>query len=252
MLQDERLEEILSLLKSNQTVKIIDLAERFSVTRETIRRDLYELESRGQARKVHGGAVIQKAGFEPPYAARNDSNVNEKEAIAEKAAELVEDGDSLFIDLGTTTLMFARHLKKRTGLKVITNSVLLAMELVDHPSAKVILCGGELRAGEYSLSGSVAARNMEAFYADKAFIGVGGLTVESGITDYHVEEAEIRRLMIDRAKETVALADASKFGVIAFAKIADLQLIDTIVTDNGADPDMVRKLRDTGVQVMLV
>jgi len=250
MLQDERLEEIVTLLKNNQTVKIVDLAERFGVTRETIRRDLYELEKRGHARKVHGGARFRKSGSEPPFMTRSDTYVKEKEAIARKAVELVEDGDSLFIDIGTTTFLFASQLKKKSGLQIVTNSVKVAMELFDHPSAKVILCGGELRQEELSLSGPEACRTVESFFADKAFIGVGGLSLAHGITDYHVEEAGIRRLMMQRAKETVALADGSKFGNVAFAKVTDLAKVHTVITDRQADEDTIRGMREIGIEVL--
>jgi len=250
MLQDERLEEILRWVKEKRTVKIAELTERFGVTRETIRKDLYELERRGHVRKVHGGATLHKTGIEPAYSVRADHSVAQKLAVAAKSATLVEPGDSLFIDVGTTALLFARQLKAIEGLQVITNSIPVAVELADHPAAKVILCGGSIRPGELSVSGTVARRNMESFYADKAFIGVGGLS-EHGLTDYHLEEADVRRLMMERAKETIAMTDSTKLGVTAFHKVADAEALSALVTDGEADPEMLRRLEEAGVRVLL-
>ncbi|TLS51603.1 DeoR/GlpR transcriptional regulator [Paenibacillus antri] len=250
MLQEERLAEVLRLLREKGTVKIQELTERFGVTRETVRRDLYELERLGHVRKVHGGATLHKTGVEPAYSERADSLVAEKQAIAKRCADLVEAGDSLFIDVGTTALLFARQLHAHRELRIITNSVPVAMELAHHPSAKVILCGGFIRPGDLSVSGAPARHALETFFADKAFIGVGGLSA-NGLTDYHVEEADLRRLMMQRAKETIAMADSTKLGVTAFHRVAAAEELSVLVTDREADPAMLQFLAESGVQVIV-
>lgn len=255
MFLEERQELIIQRLKQTQSVRITDLVEEFGVTRETIRKDLYELEKRGIIRKVHGGAVLNKTDLpkeEPPYAKRSQINQEEKEKIAARAAGFVEDGDTLYLDIGTTMLLFAKQLKHKNNLTIITNSLLIAMEFGNDPNHKVILSGGEMRAGEMSLSGPSAVLSLQNYFVDKAFIGVGGLTHESGFTDYHVPEAEIRKLMLAHAKEKYALLDHSKMHITAFYKSADIQDIDVVVTDAGASVQLVQTLQHCGVEVVVV
>jgi len=252
MLQEKRLETILEQLKENRSARIADLSRKLGVTRETIRKDLYDLERQGLIKKVHGGAILTKTNHEPTYANRSVSNIREKEAIAKRATQLVEDGEALYIDLGTTTKLFAHYLHQKKNITVITNSLLVALELVEHPSAKVIVSGGELRSGELSLSGPVSRKSVEDFFVDKAFIGIGGLALESGYTDYHVAESEIRRLMMKKAKETYALVDYSKFDVTAFTRVAELDEIDVVITDAQAPQSIISQLEEIGVEVIVV
>jgi len=251
VLQNERQAEILKRIKENQSVRIGDLTALFQVTRETVRRDLYELEKMGSIKKVHGGAVLNKAGDEPPYSVRSILRVESKQLIAKKAASFVEDGDTLFIDLGTTTLLFARELAAKRNITVITNSLPVAIALSGNESARIILCGGELRGGDLSLSGTVASKTMKDFYVDKSFIGVGGISPEHGITDYHVDEAEIRRMMMGRAKENYALCDFSKFNVVAFTKVCELRDVDTVVVDKALPDKELAHFKEHGVQVIV-
>lgn len=251
MLQEERQQLILQMLKENQSVRIAELCSRLKVTRETIRRDLYEMEQQGLLKKVHGGAILAKTNVEPPYSARSVLNLAEKEAIATAAAAFVEDGDAIYIDLGTTTHLFAKHLHDKKGITVITNALMVALELSRHPDAKVIMSGGELRAGDLALSGPVARKSLENFFVDKAFIGVGGLAIESGFTDYHVGESEVRQLMLKNAKEKYALIDHSKINVTAFAKVAELSEIDVVITDAQLPQPISQRLLEEGLQVVV-
>ncbi len=250
MLQNERQEQIIALLEDKKTVRIGELSKILNVTRETVRRDLYEMEKQGLLKKVHGGAMLNKTVDEPHISQRQVSNITEKERIAKKAAEYVEDGDAVFIDLGSTTLMLAKCLRNKNNITVITNSLPVAVEMSEHPHAKVILCGGELRSGELSLSGPVALKSLEDFYIDKAFIGVGGISPDNGFTDYHVGDAEVRRLMMRRAKETFALADYSKFRITAFMKVCSLNEVDMVITDSTISEQEIRQYHDLGLQII--
>lgn len=252
MLQEERQQLILQHLKENQSVRIAELCKKWNVTRETIRRDLYELEEKGLLKKVHGGAILAQTNVEPPYAKRSELNLEEKEAIAVAAASFVEDGDALYIDLGTSTLLFAKQLFHKKGITVITNALLVALEMSKHPDAKVIMSGGELRTGDLALSGPVARKSLEDFFVDKAFIGVGGLSMETGFTDYHMGEAEIRQIMLKNAKEKYALIDHSKINVTAFNKVAELTDIDIVITDSNAPKSTLKQLEEKGLHIIVV
>lgn len=250
MLQNSRQAQIVQYLEEKKSVRIGDLAKLLDVTRETVRRDLYEMEKQGLLKKVHGGAILNKTNDEPPYSQRKVNNLAEKERIAKKASEFVDDGDALFIDQGSTTLMFAKSLKNKERLTVITNSIPVAVELSEYQNAKVILCGGELRSGELSLSGPVALRSLDEFFIDKSFFGVGGISLDHGFTDYHVGDSEVRRLMMKKAKENFALADHTKFNVTAFMKVCNLNDIDMVITDSGISDYEVKQYQDLGLQIL--
>ena len=253
LLAEERQERIIQYLKEKGTLRVAELALQFGVSRETIRRDLAELESKGLGKKIHGGVMLASTrAAEPSYAARAAAMVEEKRAIGAATARLVEDGESILLDLGTTTLEVAGHLRGKQNLTVLTNSVPAALALVDDPGVTVYLTGGHLRRGDLSLSGSRTREALGEVYVDKAIVGAGGLSVETGLTDYHVEEAFVRRLMIQRAKTAIVVADHTKFGVTAFAVVAPIQSIHHIVTDDGILDEDKKGLEAAGVQVTAV
>ncbi|MEH7385256.1 DeoR/GlpR family DNA-binding transcription regulator [Bacillus sp. JJ1521] len=251
MLQEERHSQILTQLEENNIIRISELSERLGVTKQTIRRDLAELEKTGLIKKVHGGALLNKTNIEPSYSKRVSTSVNEKERIADIAAGFVEDGDAIFLDVGTTTLMMAKRLKERKNLTVITNFLLIAIELANAPGVKVILSGGELRGEELSLSGPISNKSVQDIFIDKAFIGVGGLSLDSGFTDYHLGESEIRRIMIKHSKRSYALADHSKMDIIAIYKTVDIHEIDTLITNKETSKSLIEKLYEIGMEVIV-
>lgn len=243
----------MQLLRQRGVVRIGEAARLFGVSTETVRRDCAELESRGLIRKVRGGAMLAGSrSQEPPFATRTAAMAEEKRAIGAAAAALVGDGESVLLDLGTTTLEVARHLRGRQALTVITNSVQAALTLVEEPGVDVHLTGGRLRAGDQSLSGFWAQHAIGDVFVDKAIVGAGGLTVQSGVTDYHMEEAAIRRMMIQHARTVIVVADSSKFGVTALAGVAAVKAVHHIVTDSGVDPAAAAALTAAGVRVTVV
>jgi DeoR/GlpR family transcriptional regulator of sugar metabolism len=244
MLAQERHQIILDLLNKNRVVKVSDLMVTFNVSIETVRRDLDHLESQGFLRKVYGGAVIsKKLSEEPSYSVREVAYLEEKRQIGIKCAELVEDGETLIIDLGTTTLEVAKNLKQKKNLTVITNAINIALELINVKDFRVFFAGGRLRYGDLSCSGFLTSDFLKQFNVDTAIIGVGGITLEDGISDYHVEEAGTRRLMIEQSNNVIAVTDFSKFGVKAFTKVCNLSEIDVLVTDWNVDEHLLKKYR---------
>lgn len=246
MLAQERHQIIIDLINKHRVVKVQDLMATFNVSIETVRRDLDYLESQGHLRKVYGGAVIsEKLAEEPSYSVREVAHLEEKRQIGIKCAELVKDGETLIIDLGTTTLEVAKNLKRKKNLTVITNAINIALELINVKDFRVFLAGGLLRYGDLSCSGFLTSGFLKQFNVDKAIIGVGGITLEDGISDYHVEEAGTRRLMIEQSNKVIAVADYSKFGVKAFTKVCDLSDVDVLVTDWNVDEQLLKKYKKT-------
>ena len=197
MLQSRR-EKIAEMIQADRVLKVSDLMRQFDVSIETIRRDLEYLEKQGLLTRVYGGAVLnQKKGKEPLYEQREIKHYAEKAAIAQRAVELIEDGDVLGIDIGTTAREFAKALIGKKKVIVLTNSMPIAEILSEDENIRVIMLGGEVRKGEFSVSGFVAEQVMSRFNLDKYILGIGGLTVENGITDYHIEETNLRRVMLE-------------------------------------------------------
>jgi len=252
LLTEERLLSIRALLEERGAVHVGELMLRLGASRETVRRDLAELERLGVLRRVHGGAVSlgQRAALEPAFTTRKVSSPREKRAIARVAAGLIGDGESVYLDVGTTVLEVARVLSGRQ-LSVVTNSVLAALATLHTPGSTVILLGGLLRRGDRSVSGSETLRGLASHYVDTAIIGAGGIQREKGLTDYHVEEAAVRREAIARASKVIAVADHTKFGMTGLAAVCPIDRIDYLVTDWGAPQETLAALRETGIKVLV-
>lgn len=252
MLQVDRHNYILEQLKKNKSIKISDLCERFNISRQTARKDLDTLEKENKLKKVHGGAILEKTANEPSFEDRNSFNLYQKKLIARKAVEFINSGDTIFLDMGTTVNQMLPFLVEIEKLTVITSSIYVAYHLGNYPHIRILVSGGEMRNLEHSLSGSAALQHFEHYFVDKAFLGIGGFTKEAGYTDYHIEEAEIRRLMIQQASKTYALMDSSKFGTVAFTQFAKAEDIDIMVTDNNISRDYRDLFKVNGIHVETV
>ena len=186
----ERRNEILALIQANGRVYVNELADKFQVSQETIRRDLNKLEDYRLIKKIHGGAVSSQFKFEHEFNERAKIAEAEKRAIAEKAATLLQPGDTVFVDFGSTTLEFARQLATVDQLTVITNSPLIANVCLENDSIDVVLIGGQFIDSKMACLGAIALNNIEAFFADYAIIGAGAVNVQTGVMD---QTASVRR-----------------------------------------------------------
>ena len=246
----DRRNQIVEMLNQQQTVKNTDLMERFNISIETVRRDLAFLEEQGILERIYGGAVKKTyRSTEPIYSSRVKENEQEKRAIARAAVQLIEPKDTIFLDLGTTVLFLAKEIPPEQKLTVFTNALRTAITLSDNPGCQVILPGGTLRTTELSVSGSLAEENMRRFNVDKAFIGGAGVT-EDGITDFHIGEADLRRQIIENARQVIVLADYSKFGIRAVSNVCSLQDVNVLVTDDKTPEQMLSVLEDHDIRII--
>jgi DeoR/GlpR family transcriptional regulator of sugar metabolism len=202
-----------------------------------------------------GAAANLGRSYEPPFQTRATKNQPAKAAIGLKAAELIYDGDSIALDVGTTTLEVARGLAGKRNLTVVTNCLQIANLLVDILSlevdARLILTGGIVRPRELSMIGNIPEQVYQDFHVDKAFIGIGGISLEDGLTEYNIEDTQIKRMLLKSAREKIVVADSSKFGLTTFATAGPLTAVDKIVTDANAPADMVDEIRKIGVEVIV-
>jgi DeoR/GlpR family transcriptional regulator of sugar metabolism len=252
MLSEERHQIILNILENQGSVLVTDLVSQFDVSEMTIRRDLDVLERKGLLRRVHGGAVSDRGrSYEPPFLSRSTTHQEEKERIGKMAAGLVRSGDSITLDVGTTTLEVARHLAEKQNLTIITPCFQIAALLCENPSIRLILTGGILRHSELSMVGHLAERVFDEFYVDKLFLAAAGVDFEGGLTEYNLEDTLVKQAMIRTAKQVILVTDASKFNRVAFTAIAPINVIDTVVTDRSVPPSIVSRLKDLDIDVIL-
>lgn len=252
MLPSQRRHAILAEVRSATAVSAEALARRFAVSVETIRRDLRSLERDGLLDRVYGGAT-RPAGrsSEGSFAVRSVRNIERKRAIATLAASLIEPEETIVIDVGTTALEVARALPLAFRGRVLTNSVPAAMDLSGRSDIELLISGGQVRAGDGACSGAYCDGFFGEFYADRAFLGSGGVHPDAGLTDYYPSEVVVRRTIITHTAACYVLADSSKLGLIAVRRVCPLDQITAIITDDQADPDLVSGLEGAGATILI-
>lgn len=250
---EERRKAIHGQLLRTGTAQVVRLAAELGVSEVTIRRDLAEMEREGKLMRYHGGAVLPQA-LVPDVSFQEKESVfqEEKERIAQAAAALVKDGDTLALGAGTTVATVARALAGRKNLTVVTNAVNIAWEMSHRPEVRLVVTGGLLRESSYALVGPTAEHALRDFFVDVAFVGANGLSPEHGFTTPNQDEAVIHRALVSRARRAVIVIDHSKWGRIAFAQIGHLHQVHTVISDDKAPPDMVEELRRRGLEVIVV
>jgi len=245
--------QIMHLLETEERVSVTDLARQFAVSDMTVRRDLEVLEQHGALNRVHGGAVrAQSRSYEPPFAARTASRTDAKQRIGLAAAALLQKGETVILDAGTTTLEIARALRGTHELRVVAMSLHIANLLADQPKITLMLCGGVVRMGELSLTGSLAELAFVDFSFDTYFVSAGGIDLNTGVTEYNPEDAAIKRAAFAKARRRIAVADGSKIGATAFARVSAVENLDMIITDSSASAAKLDEFRKLGIEVVVV
>ncbi|MGC1632888.1 MAG: transcriptional repressor AgaR [Gelidibacter sp.] len=250
----ERRLAIVEEISQNSLVKIKDFVKRFNVSEVTIRKDLISLEEKGQLIRVRGGAIKNNSKSSFSHMTVNDKqehNLLEKQQIGKAAAALIQEGDTIILDSGTTTLEVVKNLERFNNLKIITTALNVAIALNEFKRFNVIIPGGYLNNDTLSLTGHMAEAFLENFYCDKLFLGVDSFSIEKGLSTPVPEEAFVNQIMISIAKEVIAIFDSSKFHKRGFAFIANVKDIDTIITDSGIPQEINRKLIEMGKRVII-
>ncbi|AEW99490.1 DeoR/GlpR family DNA-binding transcription regulator [Streptantibioticus cattleyicolor] len=250
MLKADRLARLLEHVATEGSANVHELADLLQVSSATVRRDLHVLHEQGLVRRTHGGAVTGALSLELPVRHRLGTRQAEKSRIAAKAAALVPDGAVVGMTGGTTVTEVARALSDRTGITVVTNAVNIAADLVMRRDIHLVVIGGNARSQSYELVGPIAERTLANYHIDISFIGVDGLSPGQGCTTHDEMEAHTDRAFLSNSDRTVVVADSSKIGKATFARICPLNEIDTLVTDDGADPAQLEALRTMGIDVI--
>ena len=243
--------EILDFVRQNGRATVEELARRFEASRETIRRDLSALSEGGQIQKIHGGAKIPDIHGEGPFRERMAANAEAKRAIARSGAALISPGDTLFIDTGSTTLIFAEALAERESLTVVTNSTAIARAIGGGGlSQAIFLLGGSYDSDNQETRGPMAIRQIGAFRLQHAVITVGGVHATAGLTDFDFAESQVAGAMIENAEKLIVLADSSKFDRTGPFAVGSLGQMDYLVSDARPSGKLGEALDRTDVSIV--
>lgn len=251
--REQRMERILGMLSSDGAVDVTTIAGELQVSAASIRRDLELLEQQHLLVRTHGGAVAQGVTYELPLRYRSGQHMAEKRAIAAEAATRLPTGRcTLGLTGGTTTTQVARCLLDHPDLTVVTNALNIASDLVVRTNVRLVVIGGVARSESYELVGPLAEATLERVNVDLAFLGVDGVSPDAGFTTHQEMEAHTNAALLARARKVIAVADSTKLGKVTFAPICGLRAVDELITDSAADPDLVDRLRGSGLRVTTV
>lgn len=252
MMAEERRTQILLIVRAQGRVRVSELTQRFNTSAVTIRNDLNELHQRGCVLRSHGGAVAPDTILrESPLYERMKANSVEKRRIGAVAATMINNGETIILDSGTTVLEIARQIKNKQNVQIITNGVNIAVELLDAHGIQTFLVGGAVRRDSASIAGRSTEETIEQFSADKLFLGGAGCDADFGVSGANLEETMVNRAMLRIAREIILVADSSKFSKRSMTRIASFSEIDIVISDTGLPQEMQEKIRALGCRLVL-
>jgi DeoR family transcriptional regulator, aga operon transcriptional repressor len=242
---------LVQLLQENEPISIPDLAQVSGLSQSTLRRDLHRLADDGLVRVNVGQVALASSSEEKPFAFRSMINIEVKQRIARAGLDLIQNGETIFISGGTTTLELARLLPRQRRLTVITNTLRVADLLVDVPGIDLIVLGGAVRPGEQTMHGHLAEWGVQQFRADKLFYGVEAINIHHGVTHSQIVEVATDRALANAATQVIVLADHTKFGRVAPAFVLALEKIHILICDGNLPKETLQSLKSKNVQVIL-
>lgn len=252
MAQTFRHPDILEIARREGKVTVEDLADRFGVTLQTIRRDLTELAQANKLERVHGGAVLRSGTSNIEYEDRRILNADSKRAMARACAAQIPDGCSVFLNIGTSTEAVALQLLNHHELMVVTNNMNVANIMLDNPACQTIVTGGKLRRSDGGLIGSVAIDTIRQFKFDVAVIGCSAMDEDGDLLDFDVEEVGVSQTIIAQSRKCFLVADASKFKRTAPVRIASMQSLSGVFTDAAFSPALAERCRKWQTEISVV
>jgi DeoR/GlpR family transcriptional regulator of sugar metabolism len=252
MLANQRRQKIFELLREDGSAKVARLARIFKVTEVTIRQDLEKLETEGLIIREHGGAFLKNIQDSVhSFIPLNTENMDKKAVIGKKAASLIENGDSIILDSGSTTTEIAKNIIGKKGLTVITNALNIALILGADKGIEVMVTGGEFKPLTISLTGQKAADFLGNIHVDKLFLATAGISLRSGLTYPSLSDITVKKAMIDAADTTYLVADSTKVDRNSFASLGALSLIDYLITDSSIDPKHLELFKENRIEVII-
>lgn len=254
MLAVERRSNIEQMINENGTVLVTELAKKFDVTAETIRADLLKLEKQGVLIRTYGGAtLVESSPNELPIAERDVVNYEEKQRIGKRAAQMIRNGETIFLDASTSAWHLARNIKDKKGITVITNASKIVYELAECDGIHVVQIGGELNSKNMSYVGRIAEHTIrENYFANKIFFSCKGVTLNRGLVDSSEGEAEIKKTMIKNSETVIFLCDHNKLGRLGVPSVSGLDSLDFFITDVKLSEEWTERLEEADVNIITV
>jgi len=250
-MRSKRISDIQDYIYENKTVTLDQLCRVFDVSKNTIRRDLKEIISGGNFKKIYGGVTVKDSKDLPPFSERNISNLEAKKKIAAKAAELVEDSDVIFIDSGTTTIHMIDYIKDRKNLTIITSNLEVMIRVIPYENIKLITLSGELDRNTLSFTGDTASMVLKSYNISKAFMASAGVSVDGGVTNSSTKEYDIKSTAVKRSNSVYLLASKEKFNVVAIMTYCTLDKLTGLIADDKPPQDMMDYMDEHGIKLYL-
>ncbi|WP_373086773.1 DeoR/GlpR family DNA-binding transcription regulator [Sneathiella sp.] len=242
MKQVKRQNAIMNMLQLEKSCGVIELATKLGVSDETIRRDIKDMAKSGSVEKIHGGVMLPQASLEPPFLRRLEVQRREKQRIAKLAASIIQDGETILIDNGSTSCYVAKALHAHRNLTVVTNSTEVARDLCARNNNTVFMAGGEIRADDSAAYGSTAINFARQFTTERAILSIASISAEQGYLDCDLGEAEFKRAIIPQAASIIMVADHMKFNRPGVVKICDFEAVDLLLTDQLPPQSIIDKM----------
>ena len=251
---EERRTAIMQMLKIDSKIIVSDLANKFHTSSATIRNDLKELESQGLLTRTHGGAIMNSGvKFELTSSAKIRTMMNEKKMLAQYAASMISDGETIVLDTGSTMLYLSESLADKKNLTIVTNDIEIASHLEKHTSSNILLAGGSLRKGFHCTLGQMTLDNLSGLNVDKAFIATNGINTGNGLTTPDMNQAAVKKAMMDMADEVIVVTTSNKLSHSAFVSFASISEIDHLVIDEPkSQSNILQEIANLGVKVHIV
>lgn len=252
LLAEPRRMKILEWLQEEGSARVRDLSAAFAVSEATIRQDLERLEVDGYITREHGGAYLKSVPQQvESMSLHHVQNMDRKKRIGQAAAALVGDSETIIIDSGTTTTQFAEHLRPRQNLNIITNALNIALLLGGNPTNTVHMPAGQFKAPTLSLSGEKSVDFFVGIYAEKLFLATAGISFDAGLTYPAIGDIYVKRAMIKAASKVYLLADSTKIGRMSFSSLGGVELVHTLITDDGIAAEDVAGFEQRGIDVIV-
>jgi DeoR family myo-inositol catabolism operon transcriptional repressor len=250
-MRSNRIDNMMSYIKARKTVTLDNLCEEFQVSKNTIRRDVSELLSTGEFKKIYGGITVATTPALKPFSERNIKNQELKQDVAKKAASLVNDGDIIFIDSGTTTFNMIEYLKDKQNITILTNNLEAIIHAIPYPDMKIVSLSGNLDHKTLSFTGTSASEILSNYNISKSFLASTGISIEGEITNSSSLEYEVKRVAVSRSQSNYVLVDHTKFNVVSLLTFTNFSTIDYLITDEMPPEDLKKYIESCNTKIVL-
>lgn len=250
-MKEDRISALQNHIRKNGRASIEELCSLFNISKNTIRRDINELEKQNYIKKVYGGVILNDTKTTEPFESREVKNKDEKQQIGSLASNLVEDGDIIYIDSGTTTMCMIPHLAARKNLTIITNNLHVITSSLPFSNLNIICTGGTFLRRTNSFIGIEAVNSLKQYNISKSFVATTGLSIEKGLTNSSSFEYDIKRYISENCEQIIVLADNSKFDRVSLMTYYDLKSIQVLVTDKEPDATYIKFFNDYNINLVI-